>query len=74
MGTLIKNAINTAYSLEIQKENSRENTLRELKQLTNLIEADWAFEVSCEAGQNLALNRFNKPTLIPAAEDIKVRI
>lgn len=72
MGTLIKSATNTAYSMEIQKDCSSSKRLDELKSLITLIETDWAHEVSSEAGQNLAINKFNKPILIPAAEDVAV--
>lgn len=73
MGTIIKSAINTAYSLEIQKTgDSRSKNLENLKALTSLIETDWAYEISTEDGQNLQVNRFNKPTFIPLAEDVAV--
>lgn len=72
MGTLLKNAINTAYSWEIQRTSCSKEKLEALKSLTSLIENDWAHEVSSQAGQNLAINKFNKPSLIPVAEDIKV--
>lgn len=72
MGTLIKNAINAAYSSEIQKPNYSKEYIEDLKMLIKLIETDWAHEISSEAGQNLAINKFNKPTLIPMAQDIAV--
>lgn len=62
MGTLMKHAINTAYSLEVQREMSSNHRLEQLKMLSTLIDTDWAFEISSEAGQNLAINKFNKPT------------
>lgn len=74
MGTIIKSAINAAYSVEIQKPEPLSDRLVNLKNLTILIETDWAHEISTEAGQNLAINKFNKPTLIPAAEDIAVSL
>lgn len=72
MGTLIKHAINAAVSIETQREDSSKERLEKLKSLTTLIETDWALEVSSEAGQNLVINKFNKPSVIPVAEDIKV--
>nr|CAI5817390.1 unnamed protein product [Callosobruchus analis] len=71
MGTLLKSAVNTAYSSEVQRENCNRDRLEELKALNILIGTDWADEISSEAGQNLNVNKFNKPTLIPMAEDIK---
>lgn len=73
IGTLIKNAINTASSLEIQNEHCSKDIMEQLQSLKKLIESDWAHEVSSEAGQNLAMNKFNRPSLLPLAEDIKVR-
>nr|CAI5867682.1 unnamed protein product [Callosobruchus analis] len=61
MGTLLKSA----------RENCNRDRLEELKALNILIGTDWADEISSEAGQNLNVNKFNKPTLIPMAEDIK---
>lgn len=72
MGTLIKHAINAASSLEIQNENSSKESLERLRALKELIETDWAHVVSSEAGQNLAMNKYNKPSLIPLTADIKV--
>lgn len=69
MGTMIKKAISAAYSIEIQK-NVESPILNILNSFRKLIEEEWAIEVSTEAGQNLNLNRFNKPTLMPMAEDI----
>ncbi|CAH0546984.1 unnamed protein product [Brassicogethes aeneus] len=71
MGTLIKQAIHTAYSYEAQKTASCKDRLENFNMLTTLIESDWAHEVSSRAGQNLAINRFNKPSVIPVAKDIK---
>nr|CAI5840383.1 unnamed protein product [Callosobruchus analis] len=71
MGTLLKSAVNTAYSSEVQRENCNRDRQEELKALNILIGTDWADEISSEAGQNLNVNKFNKPTLIPMAEDIK---
>ncbi|KAK4882632.1 hypothetical protein RN001_005951 [Aquatica leii] len=69
MGTLIKKAINAAYSIEIQKD-FESSKLKAFDIMKKLIDDDWAIEISTEAGQNLNLNRFNKPSIIPMAEDI----
>lgn len=71
MGTLIKSAINAAYTMEIQ-ENFESPRLKLFSVMKKLVETEWANEISSEAGQNLNLNRFNKPTIIPMAEDIGV--
>lgn len=72
MGTLIKHAINTASSIEMQKENCSKELLEKLRSLKELIETDWAHLLSSAAGQNLAINKFNKPSLIPLTADIRV--
>lgn len=69
LGTIIKKAISAAYSMEVQK-NCNSPRLAVLVSMKKLVEEEWAVEVSTEAGQNLNLNRFNKPTLMPVAEDI----
>lgn len=69
LGTTIKKAINAAYSIEVQK-NIASPSLGILDSMKKLIEEEWATEISIEASQNLNLNRFNKPTLMPVAEDI----
>lgn len=74
MGTEIKRAINTAFSIEVQKVDCSKDRLEQLKYLITLVENDWAHEVSREASQNLQINKFNKPTLIPLTEDVMVSI
>ncbi|KAK4880558.1 hypothetical protein RN001_008704 [Aquatica leii] len=70
-GTLLKRAIQAALSIEIQRDNPSNEKRTELNNLIHLIETDWAYEISTQAVQNLAINRFNKPTLIPLTKDIK---
>ncbi|XP_050519622.1 uncharacterized protein LOC126893457 isoform X1 [Diabrotica virgifera virgifera] len=69
MGTLIKKAISSAYSMEVQRDVDSAN-IKSLDVMKKLIDDQWALEISTEAGQNIQINRFNKPTLIPMAEDI----
>lgn len=71
MGTLLKAALDTAYSLELQI-NIDSPKLRIFDVMTKLIEREWATEISSEANNNLNLNRFNKPTIMPVAEDLSV--
>lgn len=73
MGTLIKDAIKAAHTLELQidHESSR---LKIFDTIRKLIEEEWATEVSTEAGQTLNMNRFNKPTITPMAKDLEVSI
>ncbi|KAG5871959.1 hypothetical protein JTB14_014492 [Gonioctena quinquepunctata] len=70
MGTIIKDAVNTAYSVEIQKTEPFSERLEQLKIPIILIKTDWAHEITSEAGQNLTINEFNKPSLIPLAKNI----
>ncbi|KAF5307703.1 hypothetical protein FQR65_LT18362 [Abscondita terminalis] len=69
MGTLLKKALNAATSMELQI-NFESPKIKAFNILQKLIDDDWATEISTEAGQNLNLNRFNKPSVIPMAEDI----
>ncbi|KAG5862785.1 hypothetical protein JTB14_036450 [Gonioctena quinquepunctata] len=70
MRTTIKDAVNTAYSVEIQKTEPSSEHLDQLKNIIILIKTDWAHEITSEAGQNLAINKFNKLSLIPLAKNI----
>ncbi|VEN35544.1 unnamed protein product, partial [Callosobruchus maculatus] len=69
MGTLLKKAITAAYSMEVQRDmdSPRLNIFNAMKKL---IDEEWATEISTEACQNINVNRFNKPTIIPLAEDL----
>lgn len=73
MGTLLKKAIAAAYSFEVQQD-VESKLIKILDAMKTLINEQWASEVSTKAGQNMQINRFNKPTLIPMAEDIAVSI
>lgn len=73
MGTLIKDAIKAAYTLELQIDHES-TRLKIFDTIRKLIEEEWATEVSTEAGQTLNMNRFNKPTITPMAEDLEVSI
>ncbi|CAH0555105.1 unnamed protein product [Brassicogethes aeneus] len=69
MGTLLKAALDTAYSVKLQV-NIDSTKLRIFDVMKKLIEREWATEISTEANHNLNLNLFNKPTLMPVAEDL----
>lgn len=43
-----------------------------LKTLIHLFQANWKFEVSSQAANNLSLNKWNKVTVIPLARDLKL--
>ncbi|XP_072380664.1 uncharacterized protein [Diabrotica undecimpunctata] len=44
----------------------------ELKTLIHLFETNWSFEVSSQAANNLNLNKWNKVTIVPLANDLKL--
>lgn len=73
MGTLLKKVISAAYSLEVQKDLNSPK-LNVLNVMKKLIEEEWSTEISTEACQNLTEKRFNKPTVMPLAEDLSVTI
>lgn len=73
MGTLIKDAIKAAHTLEIQLDHES-SKIKIFNTIKELIENEWAIEISTEAGQTLNMNRYNKPTITPMAEDLEVSI
>ncbi|XP_072383264.1 uncharacterized protein [Diabrotica undecimpunctata] len=44
----------------------------ELKTFIHLFETNWSFEVSSQAANNLNLNKWNKVTIVPLANDLKL--
>lgn len=69
MGTLIKECIDAAYSLSLKSGISRDK-LDEFKILKDLIITEWKYEVATIANNNLQQNKWNKPSLIPLAQDL----
>ncbi|KAF5308222.1 hypothetical protein FQR65_LT18254 [Abscondita terminalis] len=69
LGTLLKKAIDAAYSLVLQNDINS-SLLNVLNITKKIITDDWSTEISTEAGQNLQIKKFNKPTVVPVTEDL----
>lgn len=70
MGTELKDCIDVAYSLLLKKYAKENEDTKKLKTLKELIINEWRYEVSTLANHDLQRKKWNKPSLIPLAEDI----
>lgn len=70
IGIVLKRCCEIAESMFVK--NEKDNAMIErLRRLQKLIENEWSFEISTLALKNLQSNQWNKPSLIPLAEDLK---
>lgn len=70
MGTELKDCIDVAYNLALKKYRQDNECTNKLKILKELIENEWRFEISTIANNDLQQKKWNKPSLIPLAEDL----
>ncbi|KAK4885182.1 hypothetical protein RN001_001453 [Aquatica leii] len=70
MGTELKDCIDVAYNMSIKKFRKETENTNQLKILKDLIISEWRYEVSTIANNNLQQKKWNKPSLIPLAEDL----
>lgn len=70
MGTELKDCIDVAYNMSLKKYRQESEFTNKLKILKTLIETEWRFEVSTIANNDLQRKKWNKPSLIPLAEDL----
>ncbi|XP_063907787.1 uncharacterized protein LOC135125929 [Zophobas morio] len=70
MGTELKDCIDVAYNMSLKKYKAETNDANNLKILKELIVNEWRFEVSTIANSDLQQKKWNKPSLIPLAEDL----
>ena len=68
IGTLLKDAIDVAHLSCLKSKNT--SKIEQLKSLKDLVVSEWRYEVSTVANHNLEQNRWNKPSLVPLAEDL----
>lgn len=69
-GTLLKKCCDLAYVYLLQKRDTDEKR-KEVKIIKNLIESQWADEISAQAATNLKEKTWNKNELIPLTTDLK---
>nr|CAI5858509.1 unnamed protein product [Callosobruchus analis] len=72
MGTLLKDCIDVAQSILIQKGSNDSQALEKLRSLKELISNEWRYEVSTLANHDLQQKKWNKPSMIPLGEDLKL--
>lgn len=70
MGTELKDCVDVAYNIIIKKHNTKSGFAEKLKILKELIVSEWRYEVSTIANNDLKQKKWNKPSLIPLAEDL----
>lgn len=76
MATSLKQCCDIAITLVIKrKENFANITFAEaeskLRTMIKLFNSNWQFEISSQAANNLNLNKWNKVTIVPLAQDLK---
>jgi len=72
MGTLLKDAIDVAILITLKKYKSKSEQLENLRTLKDLITNEWKYEISTIANNNLEQRKWNKPSLIPLAQDLNL--
>ncbi|XP_074042023.1 uncharacterized protein isoform X2 [Leptinotarsa decemlineata] len=70
MGTELKECIDVASNMALKKYRQDNSDINKLKNLRELIDKEWRFEISTEANNDLKQKKWNKPPLIPLAEDL----
>ncbi|XP_072396297.1 uncharacterized protein [Diabrotica undecimpunctata] len=70
MGTQLKECIDVAYSIELKSCSTESENMKKLKVLKELISSEWQYEISTLANKDLQQKKWNKPSLIPLAEDL----
>lgn len=74
ISTSIKQCCNIGImeTLKTQKGLRSAETEADLKTLIQLIDANWKFDVSSQAADDLNLKKWNKITIVPLASDLKL--
>lgn len=70
MGTQLKECIDVAYNMLLKSCRRENENLEKLKVLKELISSEWQYEISTLANKDLQQKKWNKPSLIPLAEDL----
>jgi hypothetical protein len=70
MGTELKDCIDVAHNMTLKKGTLGSEINNRLSNLKELIINEWRYEVSTIANNDLQQKMWNKPSLIPLAEDL----
>ncbi|VEN62581.1 unnamed protein product [Callosobruchus maculatus] len=70
MGTELKDCIDVAYNMTLKNSQKECEKTIKLKTLKELIVSEWRYEISTTANNDLKQKKWNKPSLIPLAEDL----
>ncbi|CAG9763774.1 unnamed protein product [Ceutorhynchus assimilis] len=70
MGTQLKECIDVACNMLLKKFRTETESMQNLKALKDLISSEWQYDVSTIANHDLSQKKWNKPSLIPLAEDL----
>lgn len=77
ISTTLKQCCDIAINFALKKQYNYANmesaeVEANLKTMIHLFNANWRFEISSQASNNLNLNKWNKVTIIPLANDLKL--
>lgn len=70
MGTELKDCVDVAYNIMLKKYGMKSELANKFKVFKELIVSEWRYEISSIANNDLKQKKWNKPTLIPLAEDL----
>jgi hypothetical protein len=70
MGAELKDCIDVAHNMTLKKGTLGSEINNRLSNLKELIINEWRYEVSTIANNDLQQKMWNKPSLIPLAEDL----
>lgn len=77
MGTTLKQCCDIALMHTLKKSECFQtvrsaSTEAELKTLSDVIKANWKFDISSQASTDLQINKLNKVSIVPLASDLKL--
>ncbi|XP_050503549.1 uncharacterized protein LOC126882618 [Diabrotica virgifera virgifera] len=70
MGTLLKECLDVAYNMQLKTCAIETDAMKKLKAFKDLITSEWQYEISTIANSYLSQKKWNKPSLVPLAEDL----
>lgn len=70
MGTLLKECVDASSIMHLKTGQNENDTTRKQQAFKNLISSVWQYEISTIANSDLSQKKWNKPSLVPLAEDL----